>query len=254
MHSKLSMEGHGLHLTISIWTDALRIDRCSHFCYNWFQMRNDRSQFHSIGAFCLCQVVCEWHTIESWLDWPVWAGSFAPSVSMGCHPLVECGHSGSMWGRKEGRYGIALPSAIHFLFVVWRTTEVTTATLWAQFLPEVTFFLWNSLYGVGATLICHWFNYDLVDSPPSNEQWQCMSGMFVFVLGWQRLLSFLCPSNGGIMWRTAKTSVLSELGLPAQKHHLDNLQMSAIEEHFYTQQHKVGNCYSLFMLPLALWL
>lgn len=55
--------------------------------------------------------------------------------------------------------------------------------------------------------------------------------------GRARLLAALSPSQGGLMWRTAKADVAHELGLPAQHQHTSSLQFSAIERHFYSRQH-----------------
>ena len=55
--------------------------------------------------------------------------------------------------------------------------------------------------------------------------------------GRARLLSFLKPSLGGLLWRTAKADVAHELGLPPQHQNTSSLQFSAIERHFYTRQH-----------------
>ena len=49
----------------------------------------------------------------------------------------------------------------------------------------------------------------------------------------------LKPASGGIMWRTAKRDVAVELGVPAQRHSLVSLRLSAIERHFYQRQHQV---------------
>ena len=45
---------------------------------------------------------------------------------------------------------------------------------------------------------------------------------------------------GGLLWRSSKADVAEELGLPPQRHHLDRLQLNAIERHFYRSQHKVS--------------
>ncbi len=47
----------------------------------------------------------------------------------------------------------------------------------------------------------------------------------------------LKPSQGGLLWRTAKADVAHELGLPPQHQHTSTLQFSAIERHFYSRQH-----------------
>ncbi|GAB4820920.1 hypothetical protein N2152v2_007966 [Parachlorella kessleri] len=53
-----------------------------------------------------------------------------------------------------------------------------------------------------------------------------------------RLFALLRPSQGGLMWRSAKTDVADELALPPQHHELVSLQLNAIERHFYTRQHQ----------------
>ncbi|DBA99603.1 TPA: hypothetical protein ACH3X3_012177 [Trebouxia sp. C0006] len=55
--------------------------------------------------------------------------------------------------------------------------------------------------------------------------------------GKARLLTVLKPSQGGLLWRTAKADVAHELGLPPQHQHTSSLQFSAIERHFYSRQH-----------------
>ena len=55
--------------------------------------------------------------------------------------------------------------------------------------------------------------------------------------GRQRLLGFLKPSLGGLLWRTAKADVVHELGLPPQQQHTSQLHFNAIERHFYSRQH-----------------
>jgi len=55
--------------------------------------------------------------------------------------------------------------------------------------------------------------------------------------GRARLLTLLKPSQGGLLWRTAKADVAHELGLPPQHQHTSSLQFSAIERHFYSRQH-----------------
>jgi len=55
--------------------------------------------------------------------------------------------------------------------------------------------------------------------------------------GKARLLTLLKPSQGGLLWRTAKADVAHELGLPPQHQHTSSLQFSAIERHFYSRQH-----------------
>ena len=55
--------------------------------------------------------------------------------------------------------------------------------------------------------------------------------------GRARLLSILKPSEGGLLWRTAKADVADELGLPPQHQQTSSLQFSAIERHFYSRQH-----------------
>lgn len=54
----------------------------------------------------------------------------------------------------------------------------------------------------------------------------------------QRLLALLNPSAGGLLWRSSKADVSSELALPRQHHHLSTLKFSAIERHFYSRQHQ----------------
>ena len=59
----------------------------------------------------------------------------------------------------------------------------------------------------------------------------------VVLAGRARLLAILKPSDGGLLWRTAKADVAHELGLPPQQHHTTTLHFSAIERHFYSRQH-----------------
>ncbi len=49
------------------------------------------------------------------------------------------------------------------------------------------------------------------------------------------------PSEGwsGLMWRSAKRDVESELGLPPQSAHVARLRLNAVELHFYNRQHQV---------------
>ena len=47
------------------------------------------------------------------------------------------------------------------------------------------------------------------------------------------LLALLQPSAGGIMWRTAKSSVAHELGIPQQTSSVQRLALSAVERHAY---------------------
>lgn len=54
----------------------------------------------------------------------------------------------------------------------------------------------------------------------------------------QRLLELLSPKTGGLLWRSSKADVSSELALPRQHHHLSTLTFSAIERHFYSRQHQ----------------
>jgi len=56
--------------------------------------------------------------------------------------------------------------------------------------------------------------------------------------GRSQLLTLLRPRSGGILWRSSKADVAHELDLPPQRHHLSQLQFSAIERHFYSRQHK----------------
>lgn len=51
------------------------------------------------------------------------------------------------------------------------------------------------------------------------------------------MLPILKPSEGGLLWRTAKADVALELGLPPQQQHTSKLQFNAIERHFYRRQH-----------------
>lgn len=53
-----------------------------------------------------------------------------------------------------------------------------------------------------------------------------------------RLLALLRPAAGGLLWRSAKADVKSELNLPPQHHHLTHLDFSAIERHYYARQHQ----------------
>ena len=53
-----------------------------------------------------------------------------------------------------------------------------------------------------------------------------------------RLLALLRPSAGGLLWRSAKADVKSELHIPPQHHHLTHLDFSAIERHYYARQHQ----------------
>ena len=54
-----------------------------------------------------------------------------------------------------------------------------------------------------------------------------------------RLARLLSPSAGGLMWRNAKADVAEQLGIPAQRAVTTQLQLSAVERHFYGRQHKV---------------
>ena len=69
-----------------------------------------------------------------------------------------------------------------------------------------------------------------------------------------RLFALLRPSQGGLMWRSAKADVADELALPPQHNELVSLQLNAIERHFYTRQHQVWGrfwCVGLGLRPLA---
>ncbi|EFJ51898.1 hypothetical protein VOLCADRAFT_87560 [Volvox carteri f. nagariensis] len=44
--------------------------------------------------------------------------------------------------------------------------------------------------------------------------------------------------DGGLMWRSAKRDVESELGLPPQSTHLRHLRLNAVELHFYNRRHQ----------------
>lgn len=54
-----------------------------------------------------------------------------------------------------------------------------------------------------------------------------------------RLVRLLKPSVGGLMWRSCKKDVSSELQIPPQKECLHHLELSRIERHFYRRQHQV---------------
>jgi SNF2-related domain len=47
------------------------------------------------------------------------------------------------------------------------------------------------------------------------------------------LLALLQPAKGGVMWRTAKSSVAQELGIPEQMSSVQRLALSAVERHAY---------------------
>lgn len=64
-----------------------------------------------------------------------------------------------------------------------------------------------------------------------------VSLLICMTAGRARLLTLLKPSQGGLLWRTAKADVAHELGLPPQHQHTSSLQFSAIERHFYSRQH-----------------
>jgi hypothetical protein len=66
---------------------------------------------------------------------------------------------------------------------------------------------------------------------------QLLSVYSCMTAGRARLLTLLKPSQGGLLWRTAKADVAHELGLPPQHQHTSSLQFSAIERHFYSRQH-----------------
>ncbi len=51
-------------------------------------------------------------------------------------------------------------------------------------------------------------------------------------------MALLRPAGGGLMWRSSKADVASELGLPPQRERLTPLSLSAIERHFYHRQHQ----------------
>ena len=68
--------------------------------------------------------------------------------------------------------------------------------------------------------------------------WEIQQGhLQLAAAGRARLLSVLKPSEGGLLWRTAKADVAHELGLPPQHQQTSSLQFSAIERHFYSRQH-----------------
>ena len=67
--------------------------------------------------------------------------------------------------------------------------------------------------------------------------WDQAIGHACLPAGRARLLAWLKPSLGGLLWRTAKADVAHELGLPPQHQNTSSLQFSAIERHFYTRQH-----------------
>eukprot|EP00798_Chlamydomonas_sp_ICE-L_P018136 gene18136-24576_t len=69
-------------------------------------------------------------------------------------------------------------------------------------------------------------------------------------LAHQQLLRLLRPTDGGLMWRTAKRDVMGQLGIPPQHASLTLLQLSAVERHFYSRQHKHA---SLTLLPHISW-
>lgn len=59
--------------------------------------------------------------------------------------------------------------------------------------------------------------------------------------GKERLLQILSPVCGGLMWRNSMADVAADLGLPPQHQRKTDLQLSAIERHFYTRQHQACN-------------
>lgn len=63
------------------------------------------------------------------------------------------------------------------------------------------------------------------------------------------LLALLQPSKGGIMWRTSKNSVASELGIPKQTTVVKRLQLSAVERHSYRRCHKESALTAATLLP-----
>ena len=66
--------------------------------------------------------------------------------------------------------------------------------------------------------------------------------------GFANLTRLLQPSSGGIMWRTRKVDVKEDLDLRPQLVKVTNLRLSAIERHFYKQQHQ--ECYDVAMAAL----
>ncbi|KAK9841676.1 hypothetical protein WJX74_009916 [Apatococcus lobatus] len=63
----------------------------------------------------------------------------------------------------------------------------------------------------------------------------CNKGL---AIGKERLLQILSPVCGGLMWRNSMADVADDLGLPPQHQRKTDLQLSAIERHFYTRQHQ----------------
>ncbi|KAI8112832.1 hypothetical protein M9434_004152 [Picochlorum sp. BPE23] len=53
-----------------------------------------------------------------------------------------------------------------------------------------------------------------------------------------RLVKLLKPSLGGLMWRSSKKDVSTELKIPPQRECLHRLDLSRIERHFYQRQHQ----------------
>ena len=69
--------------------------------------------------------------------------------------------------------------------------------------------------------------------------------------GKERLLHILSPVCGGLMWRNSMADVADDLGLPPQHQRKTDLQLSAIERHFYTRQHQACNPLALSFWPHA---
>ncbi|UPR01651.1 E3 ubiquitin-protein ligase SHPRH [Chloropicon primus] len=66
--------------------------------------------------------------------------------------------------------------------------------------------------------------------------------------GFSNLTGLLQPSSGGIMWRTRKVDVKEDLNLQPQLVKITNLDLSAVERHFYKQQHQ--ECYDVAVAAL----
>jgi hypothetical protein len=56
------------------------------------------------------------------------------------------------------------------------------------------------------------------------------------------LVALLAPRAGGLMWRSSKADVVSELGLPPQHAAVTMLRLGAVELHHYNRQHQVRAC------------
>ncbi|CAG9460083.1 unnamed protein product [Pedinophyceae sp. YPF-701] len=65
----------------------------------------------------------------------------------------------------------------------------------------------------------------------------------------ERLLALLRPASGGLLWRSSKASVAHELQLPGMQQLLSKLHLSAVERHFYNQQHRKLQSQARGLLP-----